>query len=30
MRLARALDLTVDVHLAGGDEPTVMIAASAA
>lgn len=23
MRLARALDLTVDVHLAGGDEPPV-------
>ena len=30
MRLARALDLTVDVHLAGGDEPTVTIVAPAA
>ncbi|MFE5599543.1 multiprotein-bridging factor 1 family protein [Streptomyces coelicoflavus] len=30
MRLARALDITVDVHLAGGDEPTVTIVAPAA
>ena len=30
MRLARALDLTVDVHLAGGDEPTVTIVSPAA
>ncbi|GAB2925657.1 helix-turn-helix domain-containing protein [Streptomyces heilongjiangensis] len=30
MRLARALDLTVDVHLAGGGEPTVTIVAPAA
>ncbi|WP_406286919.1 helix-turn-helix domain-containing protein [Streptomyces sp. NBC_00209] len=30
MRLARALDLTVDVHLAPGDEPTVTIVTPAA
>lgn len=30
MRLARALDLTVDVHLGGGDEPTVTIVAPTA
>lgn len=30
MRLARALDLTVDVHLAPGDEPTLTIIAPAA
>ncbi len=30
MRLARALDLTVDMHLAPGDEPTVTIVTPAA
>jgi ribosome-binding protein aMBF1 (putative translation factor) len=30
MRLARALDLTVDMHLAAGDEPTVTIVTPAA
>lgn len=30
MRLARALDLTVDMHLAPGDEPTVTIVTRAA
>ena len=30
MRLARALDLTVDMHLTAGDEPTVTIVTPAA
>ncbi|WP_031515962.1 helix-turn-helix domain-containing protein [Streptomyces sp. NRRL F-5123] len=30
MRLARALDLTVDMHLAAGDKPTVTIVSPAA